>query len=188
MPFPVKEVSLGVFQPLTGNPTVLSLNGEVQQNLDVLTSGATSDDERALFGIYIVQEAEVPAGFQISNTFFSKVAGQVIQTHEFQPVTQIARKIDVAEGWVTVTGTTISAVEGFGFSGATRVALGRIRFFFAEQQPDNLYNAFPSVRHATLDVFARINGASKNVNYVELKTNGIEALEYGVQVTRIIRS
>lgn len=100
------------------------------------------------------------------------------------PPPSIARKVDVAAGFATVASGAISNVEGFGFSGATRVALGRIRFFFSEPQPDANYLAQVTVRH-NADVMARING--QTASYVEVKTNSIEATGYNVEVVRIIR-
>jgi hypothetical protein len=90
----------------------------------------------------------------------------------------------IAAGYATVAGAAVSAVDGFGFGSAVRVALGRIRFYFDTPQPDTAYFAQVTVRHSA-DVMIRVSG--KTMAYVEVKTNNIEALEYGVSVTRIIR-
>lgn len=90
----------------------------------------------------------------------------------------------VAAGYATVSGAAVSAVDGYGFGSAVRVALGRIRFYFDAAQPDTSYFAQVTVRH-TADVMIRVS--AKTTAYVEVKTNSIEALEYGVSVTRIIR-
>ena len=93
-------------------------------------------------------------------------------------------RVDVAAGFVTVTAGAISNVEGFGFSGATRVAVGRVRFFFDTAQLDANYLAQVTVRH-TADVMVRIN--AQTPTYVEVKTNSIEATGYNVEVVRITR-
>jgi hypothetical protein len=90
----------------------------------------------------------------------------------------------IAAGYATVAGAAVSAVDGFGFGSAVRVALGRIRFYFDTAQPDTAYFAQVTVRHSA-DVMIRVS--AKTVAYVEVKTNNIEALEYGVSVTRITR-
>jgi hypothetical protein len=89
-----------------------------------------------------------------------------------------------AAGYATVTSAAVSSVDGYGFGSATRVALGRLRFYFSDPQPDTGYFAQVTVRH-TADVMVRVS--AKTTSYVEVKTNNIEALEYGVTVTRIIR-
>jgi hypothetical protein len=89
----------------------------------------------------------------------------------------------VASGYVTVTAGSVSSVDGYGFSSAVRFGPGRIRFYFEEQQPDGNYIAIASVRHSA-DLQWRIS--SKTPAFVEIRSS-VEALEYGVAVSRIMR-
>lgn len=87
----------------------------------------------------------------------------------------------VAVGSVKVTLAAVSGVVGCGFASASRVALGRIRLYFAVQQPDANYLAFASILNSA-DAYCRVS--NKTVDYVEIRSN-IEVAEYAVNVTRI---
>lgn len=98
----------------------------------------------------------------------------------------ILTEVDVAVGSATVALGIISSVDGIGFSGASRVAPGRARFFFEVPQPDNNYMAQVTVRNGA-DVSVRVN--NQTTTYVEVKTNGaVEAVGFNIKVTRIQRS
>jgi hypothetical protein len=50
------------FEPISGNPTLTSLDGERRAPLSVIMHSSWSEEDREAFGIYVVDEPEVPEG------------------------------------------------------------------------------------------------------------------------------
>lgn len=88
---------------------------------------------------------------------------------------------DIAIGSVKVTLAAVAGVVGYGFASASRLALGRVRLYFAVQQPDANYIVLASIQNSA-DATCRVS--AKTVDYVEIRSN-LEVAEYAVQVTRI---
>jgi hypothetical protein len=52
----------GDFEPISGNPTLTSLDGERRTPLTVIMHKSWSEADREAFGIYVVEDPEVPDG------------------------------------------------------------------------------------------------------------------------------
>lgn len=50
------------FEPVAGNPTLTSLDGEIRAPLAVVLHESWTAEERAKFGVYLVEPMEIPAG------------------------------------------------------------------------------------------------------------------------------
>jgi hypothetical protein len=60
----VRETKSGTFERLVGNPTLLSLDGEVKAPLKTICSPTWTPADRAEFGVYLVEPFVVPEGMQ----------------------------------------------------------------------------------------------------------------------------
>jgi hypothetical protein len=61
---PIKETSPGIFEPIVGNPTLLSLDGKVKAPLLTILHASWSAEDRARFGVHLVEPAAIPEGKQ----------------------------------------------------------------------------------------------------------------------------
>lgn len=58
----VRETKPGQFERITGNPTLKSLDGTRKAPLRTIQHPSWSAEERAAFGVYVVEPASVPEG------------------------------------------------------------------------------------------------------------------------------
>lgn len=58
----VRETSKETFEPITGNPTLTSLDGTKRAPLRTILSQSWTAEMRAEFGIYLAEPVEIPEG------------------------------------------------------------------------------------------------------------------------------
>ena len=76
----VQQLTPGAFVEVGGNPVITSLNGEVHAPLATIMSDSWSEEDRAAFGIYTVEPAEVPAGkVAVGVPYYERQSGVVVQ-------------------------------------------------------------------------------------------------------------
>jgi hypothetical protein len=81
----VREKAPGVFEQITGNPTLDSLDGEIRAPLSTVMHPSWSAEERAAFGIYLVEPFKTPAGKRTAGgARFERVDGKVVQAFDVE--------------------------------------------------------------------------------------------------------
>lgn len=165
----------GVLSEISGNPTILRLDGQVNAPLVVLLQPSWTDAERAEYGIYIAVPFVVPDGYEISGVAtyaFRDGSGNTIVDQTF-PVQLIPSQVIFGDSRAT-TGTAIldyGVIPTFSASvfvdGQTNIlATSKVQVWF---QAD------------TTDVGAEYNSASDHLlasQYVKL-TSGEPVVEDG---------
>lgn len=69
------------FEPITGNPTLTSLDGARKAPLRVILHSSWTPQDRAQYGIYQVEPVEVPAGKRVTGEPTYELRGdRVVQT------------------------------------------------------------------------------------------------------------
>ncbi len=182
-PIPVLEGPEGVFQPVTAGQ-LTSLDGKCIAPIAVVLHDSWSAEDRAKFGVHFALSAEVPAGQVVTERSFQRVAGVVREVVVTQPIpVQQATIQQTLTGSTKVAAGVTSSVLGAGFTSVTRVALNRLRFFFAARQPNRDYIAIAG-HHTAADTWIRVS--AKTEDYVEVRAGGaVESLEFSVAVTRV---
>jgi hypothetical protein len=61
----VVETKDGIILPVSGNPTLTSLDGEVRAPLAVIMHESWTDEDRAKFGVHLVEPATLPDGKRV---------------------------------------------------------------------------------------------------------------------------
>lgn len=67
------------FGPLAGNPMLLSLDGQVRAPLATILSASWSAQDRAAFGVYLVERFQAPDGKKATGAVRYELAGGVVR-------------------------------------------------------------------------------------------------------------
>ena len=83
----VRETKPGTFERIFGNPTLLSLDGNVKAPLRVILSPTWSAADRAAFGVYTVEQFTVPDGKQVVGVpTYEKRDGVVVEVRQVEDI------------------------------------------------------------------------------------------------------
>jgi hypothetical protein len=84
----VQQMPDGSFQPIAGNPVLLSLDGNVRAPLRVILHESWTAEERAAFGVYLAKPVTVPDGKVAigSPTYQRSKDGTVIEVNDLADV------------------------------------------------------------------------------------------------------
>ena len=81
----VRETKPGVFDPVAGNPTLISLDGKVKAPLLTILSPSWTPEERAQFGIHVVEQPTVPEGKEaVGQPRYERQGGKVVEVRDLE--------------------------------------------------------------------------------------------------------
>lgn len=84
---PVRETKPGQFERITGNPTLKSLDGTRKAPLRTILHESWSAEERAAFGVYLVEPATIPQGKRaISDRRIERINGEVVEVMDLEDI------------------------------------------------------------------------------------------------------
>jgi hypothetical protein len=76
-------------EPITGNPTLTSLDGKTRAPLLTILHESWTAEDRAKFGVHLVEPAEVPDGKRtVGAATYEKRDGVVVQVVEVEDIPQ----------------------------------------------------------------------------------------------------
>jgi hypothetical protein len=109
---PVRETKPGVFERLGGNPTLISIDGEVKAPLLTILAPSWTAEDRAKFGIHMVEPATVPEGKQaVGQPRYEKQGDTVVEVRDLRDAPPPQPRRDVfAE--LDALAARIAALEG----------------------------------------------------------------------------
>jgi hypothetical protein len=76
------------FAPIAGNPTLDSLDGETRAPLAVVLANSWTAEDRAKFGVYLVEPMEIPEGKEVVGMprYERDKTGKVVQVRDLEDV------------------------------------------------------------------------------------------------------
>jgi hypothetical protein len=94
----IKETSPGIFEPVDGNPVLLSLDGKVKAPLGTILAPSWTAEDRAKFGVHVVDPFRAPDGKQaIGPATYAKIDGVVVEVREIEDVPTQAPELTTEE-------------------------------------------------------------------------------------------
>lgn len=113
---PVREVSPGRFEQITGNPVLTSDDGKERAPLQTILHQSWSDGDRARFGVYMAVPFVAPEGRGIKGgPTYEREDGVIRQRFELMPATLMTgeqkglwrqARQEAADGRITILGLT----------------------------------------------------------------------------------
>jgi hypothetical protein len=83
----VRETKAGAFEPIAGNPTLTSLDGEVRAPLATILHESWTAEDRAKFGVHVVEPCRIPDGKRpVGSPIYEKRDGAVVEVREFEDI------------------------------------------------------------------------------------------------------
>lgn len=84
---PVRETKPGQFERITGNPTLKSLDGTRKAPLKTIMHKSWSAEERAAFGVHLVEPAAVPEGKRpVGSPRYERQGSAVVEVRDMEDV------------------------------------------------------------------------------------------------------
>jgi hypothetical protein len=90
-----------VFEPITGNPVLLSLDGKEKAPLAVVLHHSWTDEDRARFGVYMAEPATIPDGkVAVGQPRYERYGGKVVEIRDVgdaskpQPLRDVVAELD----------------------------------------------------------------------------------------------
>jgi hypothetical protein len=113
----VRETKPGVFEPIVGNPVLLSLDGKVKAPLLTILAPSWSEADRAKFGVYTVEPFVVPEGKQVTGLpRYEKVDGGIVQVGDLEdipaPAEPLPNPLDELRSDLEALAARVLALEG----------------------------------------------------------------------------
>ena len=109
---PVRETKSGQFERITGNPTLTSLDGTRKAPLKTIMHKSWSAEDRASFGVYLVEPAAVPEGKRtVGAPRYKRQGVAVVEVRDLEDVPKPVKREFTAEekvdGMLSMFGLTV---------------------------------------------------------------------------------
>jgi hypothetical protein len=112
----VRETSPDVFEPIVGNPTLLSIDGEVKAPLRTVMADSWTAEDRARFGVHLVEPADIPDGKQaVGAPTYVRRGGVVVEVRAVEDIPAPGASLydyDLLKSELKALAARVSALEG----------------------------------------------------------------------------